>query len=210
MKKQKKTDVELTAIFNKLSGADKLKLRAVALAGTVPKLIHDDVKKHPWKSTLYTGFLALYLQPVPFVAEAVLFGMSALPTKWGRQVRERFKEAFDDRLLAERMQDFVVNDNEPGSYTVDNAALAQHMVVQGISDSVDAAKATLEGWQHVSEKHVAPMLKNAGECAVQSAKDAFQDAQDFSSREVRPRLKAIGDTASRTAKTMWERLRNVP
>lgn len=135
------------AVFNKLSFADRLSLKAAALTKAITGFIRDDTEEHPERYPVYAAYLAVVSASlaVPFTTSFILGG----PAVWARysksesarKLNERIKCAFNDEALATKHKEFLEPDPEKrGFQKVKNASLAWDTSKQTMQHSWQATK----------------------------------------------------------------------
>lgn len=136
------------SVFNRLSKADRLKLKGAELTKAVTGFIRDDTKAHPGRFPFYATYLFLVATPlpVPGFSTVVLAGTIL----WARKSRSalalrlkgRLKDAFNDNAaLVCRNKDYITaNDNDPDiACKIRNGALAWETTRQAYRDTRIAA-----------------------------------------------------------------------
>lgn len=140
--------------FNRLSGADRLKLKSAALMTAMSGFIRDDTKKDPWKYPFYSLYLVSMVTPFPFPGATMLIlvvtaGVTSLRlTPWSRQVNDRLKEAFNEKALVEAHIVFIEQDrDDPRRFYVRDIDLLRGTAKKTYDDTVEATR-------HFSNKYL--------------------------------------------------------
>jgi hypothetical protein len=149
------TPPRLSSIFNAMSGADKLKLRAVTGLRVFSEILREDTRHAPWKFPIYMGFVSVIALPLPgthAVPLGLLFGWYALGlTERARWAKGRLVEKFKPLNM--------VNDNH--AFIAPDAKDPQKFKVHGVALAVDGNKAA---WRD---------LKESGQIFKDSVRDYF-------------------------------------
>lgn len=141
-------DCECKSVFNRLSKADRLKLRGAALSKTVSGFIRDDTIEHPARYPFYAAYLVVIATPLPlpFVSTLTL----AATVAWARysksphaqKLNARLKEAFNEAALVCDHKDYIVDPPEQTDLpAIRNAALAWHTTKRCLDDTMRATGA---------------------------------------------------------------------
>jgi hypothetical protein len=216
MTEEKNTPHNLAAAFNSLSGIDKAKLKAAAVAGTLTDFIREDTKKHPWKFPLYAAYMATLVEPIPtggvllFFSIASAYAASRLPNPWSRRLKQRLDASLDKQAVAEKLREFIVPDpDKPQGWRVDNVKLAKSTLKQGLSDTRQSAESAYGSLQDFAVNDIGPTLKTAADASAKETRMAFGKAQDFATREIVPVLNTSGKQTVSAAKSLWSKVNNL-
>ena len=140
-------DNDLKPVFNRLSGADRLKLRAAALSTAVSGVVRDDTKKDPWKFPFYAVYLAIVIIPIPLLGAQVVpllltVGWAKMGlTPWARWVHGRVKHCFNEEALVENHKEFIEKTpGPPAGFCVNGKALAKDTAKKTYADALEAAR----------------------------------------------------------------------
>lgn len=123
-------DDDLTATFNRLSEADRAKLKAAAGVRAMTDFIREDGARHPWKTPFYAAYMACLVAPIPVVPQAaILLGVTLAWAKYSksemaRDLRHHLAEAFTAADIMKKFGDHVEPDpDRPGAMRLRNMDL---------------------------------------------------------------------------------------
>ena len=135
----------LTPEFNRLSKADRLKLKTVAFLTAMSEFVRDDTKDHPWRFPFYTAYFLMVAAPLPlFGAGAVVLGATYVWTRleliyYTKRLSKKITQTFNCEALLEQYEPFIGPDPEqPESLSVHNKDLMKYAGREVYGDVKDA------------------------------------------------------------------------
>ena len=144
-------DLDCASVFNRLSMADRMKLRGAALTKALTGFARDDTQAHPWRYPLYVAYIVTISTPLPFpFASTLLIAATLLWAKWSKsetaqRLNGRLRDSFNHAALVEEHKTFIEPDVEqPDSYRIRNWALAWDTTKKSLEDT---RQATCHAWQ---------------------------------------------------------------
>lgn len=144
-------DLDCASVFNRLSMADRLKLRSAALTKALTGFARDDTATYPWRYPLYAAFIITVATPLPFpFASTILVAATLLWAKTSRselaqRLNGRLRDSFNHAALVEEHKAFIKPDPEKtGSYRIRNLALAWDTTKKSFDDT---RQATVYAWR---------------------------------------------------------------
>lgn len=142
---------QLTPVFNRMSGADRLKLRFAAFMVAATAVIRDDTRAHPWKFPFYATYLTFLITPLPIpfagmVLMGATLGWAKLGlTPWARWLNGRLRDAFNEKAMIDTFKPYI-QPADAGRFRVDNISLAKDATKTAWCNSADAGRAA---WQRL-------------------------------------------------------------
>ncbi|MCB9996482.1 MAG: hypothetical protein H6869_08620 [Rhodospirillales bacterium] len=153
-------DCDCKSVFNRLSRADRIKLRSAAISKAVTGFVKDDTAQKPWRYPFYAAYLLAVSTPLPVpLASTALLAATVVWAKYSKgetaaRLNSRISEAFNNHAaLVCRHKSFIAPDKEqPDKQTVKTGALAWDTTKKSLRD---IGGATAHAWKAL-KKAISP------------------------------------------------------
>lgn len=140
-------DCDCKSVFNRLSQADRLKLRGAALTKAVTGFVRDDTERNPIRYPFYAAYLLIVGTPLPFpFAATALLGATVVwarysKSEYAQRLNGRLKEAFNHAaMVCEHKEHMEPDPEKEGCLKVKNGALAWGTTKRAFADTWQATK----------------------------------------------------------------------